>query len=134
MTPYAFTETVLLTTIGMFPLGTNIEPASKKLLFPLASQESITFSAKTKIIGAEAFQGCTNLKEITLPASVSAIRFFAFEGCKKLKKITFKGNAPTIEQYALGNTSLSIFYPSKASGWVKAKQNPCGGKIIWKSY
>ena len=40
MTPYAFTETVLLTTIGMFPLGTNIEPASKKLLFPLASQES----------------------------------------------------------------------------------------------
>lgn len=96
--------------------------------------KSITFSAKTKIIGAEAFQGYTNLKEITLPASVSAIRFFAFEGCKKLKKITFKGNAPTIEQYALGNTSLSIFYPSKASGWVKAKQNPCGGKIIWKSY
>ena len=24
--------------------------------------------------------------------------------------------------------------PGKASGWVKAKQNPCGGKIIWKSY
>ena len=46
--------------------------------------------AQLKKIGMQAFQGCTELKEITIPASVTTIENRAFSWCSSLKKVIFE--------------------------------------------
>lgn len=42
-----------------------------------------------KIIGEEAFSGCTRLNEVWFPASLTYIESSAFERCKRLTKVDF---------------------------------------------
>jgi hypothetical protein len=49
-------------------------------------------------IGSNAFNGCTNLRNITLPSDLTSIDSNAFGGCTSLTTITIPPGATTISQ------------------------------------
>ena len=51
-----------------------------------------------RTIGASAFEGCTDLREVTIPKSVGEIRTDAFKGCNHVNLCVYRGSAA--EQYA----------------------------------
>ncbi len=56
---------------------------------------------KTKIIGTNAFSGCTSLTNIELPETVEQIQDGAFSECSRLKRIVLPKNLKEIDIYAL---------------------------------
>ncbi len=69
--------------------------------YAFANQKEISsFSVKGdkfKVIGYEAFSGCTGLKKAIIPASTVEVSGGAFYGCKKLSKVRFKGMPEHVE-------------------------------------
>ncbi len=55
------------------------------------------------LLPAEAFRGCTELKEIVIPASVRSIWEAAFMECSSLEKITLLGDPEEIIESAFGD-------------------------------
>lgn len=70
--------------------------------FSCYALESINFPASLKSLGAYAFYGCKNLKEIIIPDSLTSVRFGSdvFQGCSslplatqaRLKQLGYKGS------------------------------------------
>ena len=63
--------------------------------------EKVIFGKKTKIIGTNAFSGCTSLTNIELPETVEQIQDGAFSECSRLKRIVLPKNLKEIDIYAL---------------------------------
>jgi len=63
--------------------------------------EKVIFGKKTKIIGTNAFSGCTSLINIELPETVEQIQDGAFSECSRLKRIVLPKNLKEIDIYAL---------------------------------
>ena len=63
--------------------------------------QKIIFGKKTKIIGTNAFSGCTSLTNIELPETVAQIQDGAFSECSRLKRIVLPKNLKEIDIYAL---------------------------------
>lgn len=63
--------------------------------------QKIIFGKKTKIIGTNAFSGCTSLTNIELPETVEQIQDGAFSECSRLKRIVLPKNLKEIDLYAL---------------------------------
>lgn len=63
--------------------------------------QKIIFGKKTKIIGTNAFSGCTSLTNIELPETVEQIQDGAFSECSRLKRIVLPKNLKEIDIYAL---------------------------------
>lgn len=53
-----------------------------------------------KVIGAEAFSNCLNLKSATLPNGIETIEKFAFDNCENLENITLPNGLKSIKVYA----------------------------------
>lgn len=83
----------------------------------------VIVSKDTRIIGREAFEGCSNIESIEFEegSSIESIEAWAFAACKKIKKIIFPDNEITlaaqafiycdsIEYLEFGNKNLSIHY------------------------
>ena len=71
----------------------------------------------TKVIGSDAFSGCTSLTSITIPDSVTSIGRHAFDGCTSLTSITIPDSVTSIGSFAFyGCTSLtSITIPDSVT-------------------
>lgn len=84
-----------------------------------ANLKSVTISSSVTTIGSGAFYACSSLTEITIPASVTNISEMAFLDCKNLKKVTFLGKPPVLKEAdsTFENTSVTIYYDPKVSGW-----------------
>ena len=63
--------------------------------------EKVIFGKKAKIIGTNAFSGCTSLTNIELPETVEQIQDGAFSECSRLKRIVLPKNLKGIDIYAL---------------------------------
>lgn len=61
---------------------------------------SFEIPADTRIIGAEAFSGCTALEEVTFPEGVRSLGAYAFAGCSALSAVTLPMSLQKIEAYA----------------------------------
>lgn len=66
---------------------------------------SLDLSRTTGItkLGANAFDGCTNLKEIIIPNSVTSIDYRAFYSCTALKEVSIPNSMTSIGSYAFHN-------------------------------
>lgn len=65
-----------------------------------AKDKEFDISDGVKTIGASAFQGNTNLREIRIPESVTTIERDAFDDCEKLEQITIPNSVTTLEESA----------------------------------
>ena len=89
-----------------------------------------TIPSTVVTIGAQAFRGVANLREIVIPASVTDIGDYAFGGSSSSKVVVFLGNAPAISQTAFSG-SVQIYYPSGDSTWTADIRQNYGGKLTW---
>ncbi len=74
---------------------------------------SATFAASKIKIGANAFQGCDQLRKITINASVIASR--AFYGCEALTEVRLGKDVSIIGEYAFASTNVTKFEISAAN-------------------
>lgn len=71
----------------------------------------IAFDDDIEIVGAWAFQNCTNIKSIVIPSSVTVIGDSAFSGCKNIEIVALPENLTKIGQrafYGCGLTAISL--------------------------
>lgn len=86
--------------------GLIFNKITKTVLFALDdSKNAYEIPEGTKNIGAYAFCGCNELKEIKIPDGVEAICIMAFFMCEKLTKIQFPKSLKVIAKAAFANCS-----------------------------
>lgn len=86
--------------------GLIINKITKTVLFALDdSKDGYEIPEGTKNIGAYAFCGCNELKEIKIPEGVEAICIMAFFMCEKLTKIQFPESLKVIAKAAFVHCS-----------------------------
>ncbi len=82
-----------------------------------SSLTSVTIPNGVTSIGDWAFARCTSLTSATLPASVASIGYAAFYMVPSMTGIYFQGNAPSLGEYALSFSSMTVYHLSEATGW-----------------
>lgn len=92
--------------------------------FANSALESIMFSDSVKVIGAQCFKGCKNLKNINL-GSIEEIGGYSFDGCVSLEEI----NIPNTVTYFGNNVFINcknlkdIYYNGDKISWLKLNGN-----------
>ena len=77
--------------------GLIINKVFKSVLFVLdSSKESYCIPEGMEIVGAYAFLGCENLKEISIPEGVVSLEMMSFFGCSSLSKVNFPESLKTV--------------------------------------
>ena len=72
-----------------------------RIYAPGKTEKSFVVPNGVKVIGANAFCGCTSLKSVSIPSSLYSIEPEAFSGCTSLTEIRFDGSAGQWEQVKL---------------------------------
>lgn len=62
--------------------------------------DKVIFPTTLKKVGASAFKGCRNLREVVCSDNINEIGEYAFSGCKQLKSVKFPSNPFEINKYA----------------------------------
>ena len=78
----------------------SVEAESKEISGDIVIPESVEnneYTYSVTILPKEAFQGCTNLKNVTIPDSVTSIGGCAFANCSSLTSIIIPDSVITIE-------------------------------------
>ena len=103
-------------------------------LTKLAPIKSVVIADNVKLIGASAFEGCTNLSKATLGKGVTEIGSNAFKNCKKLGSISIKSKKlKKIGKNALKGikSTAKIKVPAqKLSSYKKLLRNKGQGKKV----
>ena len=81
--PYAFVKATWLKKVV---LGNNVENISNKAFYLCSNLSSLVIPS-VSVIGTNAFEGCTSLKEIDLPSTLTSISKEAFKNCTGLQYI-----------------------------------------------
>lgn len=69
-------------------------------------------------IGANAFEGCENLKNLVLPSTLKSIRFCTFQYCYALKSVTIPSSVEQIADGAFLNTGIEkLIYAGSEEQW-----------------
>ncbi len=90
----------------------------------LSNIKEITLSDFTSYIYTEAFQNCFGIKKITIPARVTGIETGAFNGCVNLKTMTILAQTPpTLGTSAIPTTIETIYIPTGTIEAYKAATN-----------
>ncbi|MDE7163290.1 MAG: leucine-rich repeat domain-containing protein [Clostridia bacterium] len=84
----------------VIPSVYNGKPVEEIGHFHFDNLESVTIPDSVKVIGEQAFSGCSNLKNVTIGSGVTTIGKSAFGGCNSLESITLPDNVTTIEESA----------------------------------
>ena len=125
------TSQKIATLIGVNPTGTlEILPIPKKVVIDdveytvtaigpsvfttntdKGNIKTIDIQADIESIGANAFQGSSNLEKVILPSSdtptLTSIDKYAFQGCGNLSEISFPSSLASVGDYAFSGTKLS---------------------------
>ena len=160
---FAFCENLVRVELpkSVTHIGNSAFYGCKKLEFVTFRTDSpaptdFTFENKERIIGKEAFSGCTmikrieisdrvtsvkksaffgcaNLTEIELPKGLIAIGKEAFDGCRRLERIVIPKRTTYIGENAFrgcGNLTIFAEKPSKPDTWHD-EWNPNGCPVDW---
>ncbi|WP_231480241.1 leucine-rich repeat domain-containing protein [Prevotella sp. P6B4] len=107
-------ETYIVTTIAESAFKNN---PNKAKMTKLKIAENIT------TIGANAFQGCSNLKMVWLPAKLSSIAAKAFDGCNNITHVSSSIENPVANDADRFPQTATLFVPKgkktnyNKSGW-----------------
>ena len=94
-----------------------------------SSVEELEIQENVKIIGDNAFKGCSKLKKVMLPASLDSIGNNAFEKCSSLVLVTCAGEKPAIiKENTFPSNEIIILVPN---GKVSLYQNETNW---WRKY
>ena len=74
----------------------------------------LIISENIKTIGANAFQGCNNLKKVWLPSTLTSIGAKAFDGCNAITHVSSKVDNPALISENVFPTSATLFVPKKS--------------------
>ena len=120
--------TRLFMIAGINPLdGLRAVPAHYATKLPLTTEVRFSQDARSRSIGAAAFNGCSNLKLVVLSSNM-IILSGAFRNCTNLRTITYPG---TFEEFflktacdptAFDDTAVITFTDSQHT-WAEIKQN-----------
>lgn len=80
--------------------------------------EEVIMTEGFRKIGARAFMGCTNLRQVILPMSLLELGDFALSGCGELKTLSFPAMLEQIGAYALSGTGLKTIRIPKSVYWI----------------
>ena len=111
---------------GIRYLGNTANPYLYMASVNSGSDEQYTINANTRVIGTNAFSGCSNLSSITIPASVTSIGYNAFGGCSKLITIDVPSTVTYIERNAfndVGNINYNGPYGTATDTWGAGARN-----------
>lgn len=89
--------------------GEKIEGIDSCVFQDHAELEEIKLPKSLRIIGEEAFSGCTNLKKIEIPETVETICEYAFCKCTNLKKIHLPKALKVILDYVFMDAGVEEF-------------------------
>lgn len=90
--PYAFVKATWLKKVV---LGNNVKNISNKAFYLCSNLSSLVIPS-VSVIGTNAFEGCTSLKEIDLPSTLTSISKEAFKNCTGLQYIVIPKNVNDI--------------------------------------
>ncbi len=118
---YAFYQ---CSSIENYVIPENTEAILDNTFFENTALKTITFEGlNITQIGANAFYGCTNLKEINIPQGTASIGMNAFNGCTQLGTVRIPNSVSAIGEGAFANCPNVKFYVvsgSYAHQWLVA--------------
>lgn len=88
--------------------------------------KNVNIPRSVKIIQANAFSECTALEEIVIPSSVTKIQESAFSGCALLKEIFIPQSVTIIEKHAFNDCQNLTIY-------CQAKEKPSNWAFSWNT-
>ena len=94
----------------------------------------VTIPDCVTVIGERALWHCDSMTKITLSSQLKRLDDHALYGCDMLEEVIFTGNAPMIGEKALGNMTLTCYYPENAANWTEEVLQNYGGSITWIPY
>lgn len=106
---------------GLFAMEqTAFNSAIEKIVYSEENINVIRFVEPLTTIGADAFNGCTNLRNISLPNSVEAISERAFFNCTNLEAITFGTGLRSCGTMAFNNCiNIYSLHISSIADWCR---------------
>lgn len=80
---------------------------------------SVRFFGNVSVIGANAFNGCSELMEAGLPDNVTVIGAGAFQGCASLTRVGIPGSVTSIGTDAFNGCAAlaDVYYDGSAEDW-----------------
>ena len=115
---YAFDGCTELTGEVIIPNGIS---SIGQGIFRNTKIERLVIHDNVTSIDRNAFNGCSNLKELTMPISLNASNCDSFVGCTGLEKVTItKGNGKSIDY---GDYSGNSYYYGKLPWYLSSQNN-----------
>lgn len=96
--------------------------------------KSIKFGKNSEKIGANAFEGCVNLKKVAWPEKCNRVPMMCFNDCSSLESIVFSSEINFVDKLAFSGTALKTLDFSKSSHkpFVCSNSTDEGVSIIYK--
>ena len=94
----------------------------------------VTIPDCVTVIGEGALWHCDSMTKITLSSQLKRLDDHALYDCDVLEEVIFTGNAPMIGEKALGNMTLTCYYPENGANWTEEVLQNYGGTITWIPY
>jgi len=106
-----FKNNTTITSLS-FESGTRLTEIGANAFYGCSNLKNVTFPSTLKYIGNSAFNKCTSMTAITIPSNVKRIGVQAFTDCESITSVTLSEGLIDLEKGAFGNldklTSVKI--------------------------
>ena len=117
--PYLYLADTETSTLTEYTIHEDCKIIGSEAFDGCSKLTSITIPDSVTSIGNGAFSDCFGLTSITIPASVTSIGSSTFYGCSKLTSITIPASVTSIGNYAFSNCNslTTVNYAGSETDW-----------------